>query len=44
MLLQQWVVPILQNSKDPLKESNILKIIERVLKLAVNKRFSNAIG
>lgn len=34
-LLQQWVVPILKNSKIPFRESNILKIIERLLKLAV---------
>lgn len=35
ILLQQWIVPILQNSKLPFRESNILKIIERLLKLAV---------
>ncbi|CAF0921497.1 unnamed protein product [Brachionus calyciflorus] len=34
-LVQQWVVPILQNSKIPFRETNILKIIERLLKLAV---------
>jgi hypothetical protein len=37
MLLQQWIVPILKNSKDPFRESNTLKIVERVLKLAVIK-------
>jgi diacylglycerol O-acyltransferase 1 len=35
ILLQQWVVPILENSKNPLRETNILKIVERLLKLAV---------
>lgn len=35
MLVQQWIVPILQNSKGPLRETNLLKIVERVLKLAV---------
>ena len=34
-LLQQWVVPILKNSKIPFRETNVLKIIERLLKLAV---------
>ena len=35
ILIQQWVVPILENSKNPLRETNILKIVERLLKLAV---------
>ena len=37
ILIQQWMVPILQNSKIPFRETNLLKIVERVLKLAVSK-------
>lgn len=36
MLIQQWIVPILKNSKIPFSESNPSKIIERLLKLAVS--------
>lgn len=35
ILIQQWIVPILQNSKMPFRETNILRILERLLKLAV---------
>lgn len=35
ILIQQWIVPILRNSQTPFRETNILKIMERLLKLAV---------
>jgi len=35
ILLQQWVVPILLNSKTPFRETNVLRILERLLKLAI---------
>jgi diacylglycerol O-acyltransferase-1 len=35
ILIQQWVMPILENSKIPMRETNILKMTERLLKLAV---------
>lgn len=35
VLIQQWIVPILANSQTPFRETNILKIVERLLKLAV---------
>lgn len=34
-LIQQWVIPTVQNSIVPFQESNVSKIVERLLKLAV---------
>lgn len=35
ILIQQWMVPILQNSQESFKEANTIRIIERLLKFAV---------
>jgi diacylglycerol O-acyltransferase 1 len=44
ILIQQWIIPILQNSQIPFRESNLLKIIERLLKLAVPNHVCWLIG
>lgn len=44
ILIQQWIIPILQNSQNPFRESNSLKIIERLLKLAVPNHVCWLIG
>lgn len=35
ILLQQWMIPIIMNSKVPFREANMIRIFERLLKLAV---------
>jgi diacylglycerol O-acyltransferase 1 len=35
ILVQQWILPILLNSTVPFRETNVLVIIERILKLSV---------
>ena len=32
----QWMLPIVDNARTPFKESNISKMVERILKLAVS--------
>lgn len=35
VLIQQWMIPILQNSKESFREANTIRIVERLLKFAV---------